>query len=190
MVDLIAQYRQDVETLLRAKVAPYEAQVIAQEVEQHMRERIQASIELGSTPETAQLEAIAAMGPTTELAKEFVTQVPRRFELTPRDGNIAMLVALALMIVFNRPFLRNEMANLIICASWLVVPMFCRKFPIWGLLAGFAAIELFIIIPQGTANWSNDLTGMTTFAAITFGCYLVGRLVRKLKIRKYLRLVK
>lgn len=190
MVDLIAQYRQDVETLLRAKVSPYEAQMIAEEIEQHLRERVVASQELGSSPETAQLEALAAMGPTTELAKEFLTQVPRRFELSPRAGNWAMLVALAMVPVAQQQFLRNEGFNMLVVASWFVVPAFCRKFPTLGMLVGFAMIELFVIIPQGTANPAYDVSGMAMLGAMALAAFWIGRLIRKIKIRKILRLVK
>lgn len=190
MVDLITQYRQDVETLLRAKVAPYEAQMIAEEIEQHLRERMLASQELGSSPETAQLEALAAMGPTTDLAREFLTQVPRRFELSPRTGNWAMLTALAMVPIAQQPFLRNDVFNLIVVSSWFVIPAFCRKFPILGMLIGFAMIELFVIVPQGNVNPAYELSGMAMLGAMALAAFWVGRLVRKIKIRKILRLVK
>lgn len=67
MVDLISQYRHDLEAVLRGSLGPYEAQTIADEVEQHLRERFRASTELGALPETAQLEGPCGDGPRHHL---------------------------------------------------------------------------------------------------------------------------
>lgn len=107
--------------------------------------------------------------------------------MSPVAGNATMFVLLSLLYVLHEPFLRSEVVNMLVATSWFVLPAFCRKFPLWGLLAGFAVIELLVIIPQGTADLSRDLPGMTLFAGITVGSFLIGKLLRHASLRRRLR---
>lgn len=183
MVDLIAQYRQDVETILRESLAPYEAQTIATEIEVHLRERCEASIELGATPETAQLEALAAMGPSTQLAREFIHQKPKTRVLEPVASNLTMLGLFALPALFERAFVANTLFNSGVVAAWFTVPAFSRRWPLWGILGGVLVIELFLFAPAGRANWQRDIPGILQFVAFTLATYLIGWLVRNVVAR-------
>lgn len=118
------------------------------------------------------------MGPATTLAREFMSSRRKGWLLEPRTANLAMLAILSIPVVLSEPFLRNPLFNAISICAWFALPAFSRKWPVWGIIAGFFVLEVFGNVVQGTANLQRDLQGMGIFALMTLVTYLTGCLVR------------
>jgi hypothetical protein len=78
MADSIDRYRLELERDLRRRMPAYSAQLIAEEAEAHLRDRCAASMELGASPGTAQLEAIQTFG--SNLAMFLLFMIPVVYE--------------------------------------------------------------------------------------------------------------
>ena len=174
MADLVKQYRQELELELRRSMSAYAAQLTAEEVENHLRQRIAALIELGSSHEVAQLEAIEALGPTSNLAREFGQQAGVLWTLGPVQGNMAAFLLMCVPFVLHDAFLRNEWVNGTTILLWGLVPAFCRRWPIWGFVAGVVVLELAVVLPQGRFDWLRELIGMTVMISLTGVCFMLG----------------
>lgn len=179
MHDLISQYRADVEAQLMKDVTVVEARILADEIENHLRERVAALVELGSTPEAAQLEALSAMGPSTRLCREFRKRSLPRTTFTPVVGNCVLFLVCASIVVFKSAFLQIDAVNLFLVLAWFLSPAFCRRYPFLGVVAGLVLIELLLVVAPGRASFPNDLVGMSCVFLFTLTSYLTGVAVRK-----------
>lgn len=188
MHDLISQYRIDLEVQLGRDVSPYEARILAEEIEQHLRERVSALVELGTNPAAAQLEALAAMGPTTALRREFHRKSPTRFTLGEAAGNWLVFSVCAGIVAFSQTFLRVELFNLAMMLLWLGSPAFCRKYPWKGLVAGAILLEILLVVVPGRGQFPQDLIGIAMIFLLTAITYIAGILCRLIarKLRRRL----
>lgn len=190
MHDLISQYRTDLEVQLSRDLSAYEARILAEEIEQHLRERVSALVELGTSLDAAQVEALAVMGPTTALSREFRKKSPSRLTLGDSAGNWLAFSICASIVVFRNAFLSVDFLNLVMVLIWFGSPAFCRKYPWKGLLAGALMIELFLIVLPGRGHFPADLIGMSTVFLFTVISYASGILIRSLSRRVRKRLAR
>lgn len=187
MHDLIGQYRVDLEAQLVQDTSVFEARILSDEIEHHLRERVAALIELGASPEAAQVEALSAMGPTSQLARAYQRKALRRWTLGPASGNWLLFAVAASIIVFKDAFLRVDLVNAMLVLAWLCSPAFCRRYPIWGVLGGIAALELFLVMMPGRAQFPSDLIGMATVVLFTLISFVGGLFARAVLRRLRLR---
>lgn len=180
MADSIDRYRLELERDLRRRMPAYSAQLIAEEAEAHLRDRCAASMELGASPETAQLEAIQTFGSAESLATEFGRQATV-WAIGPRTGNLAMFLLFMIPVVYEYGFLHYDYVNLVTVLSWFTVPALCRRWPIWGTLVGIAVIE--VVLAGTRVTHEEEWKGIATMLGMTLVSYGLGWLVRKAIVR-------
>lgn len=159
----------------------YAAQLVAEEVECHLRERCAAAIELGATPETAQFEAIQGFGSADTLSREFGRQASV-WAVAPVQGNSVMFGLLLIPIIYEYGFLHFDYVNLATVAAWMVWPALCRRWPWLGVFAGIAALQVFLVWLPGRGQ-PFDVFGMLAFLGLSVASYLVGWLLRRMILR-------
>jgi len=180
MADSIDRYRFELERDLRRRMPAYSAQLIAEEAEAHLRDRCAASMELGASLETAQLEAIQTFGTAESLATEFGRQTTV-WAIGPRAGNVAMFLLFMIPVVYEYGFLNYTYVNLVTVLSWFTVPALCRCWPIWGTLAGIAVIE--VVLMGNRVRHTEEWYGLASMLGMTLVSYGLGWLVRKAVVR-------
>ena len=180
MADSIDRYRLELERDLRRRMPAYSAQLIAEEAEAHLRDRCAASIELGASPETAQLEAIQTFGSAESLATEFGRQA-MVWAIGPRAGNLLMFCLFMIPVVYEYGFTHYDLMNVVTALSWFTVPALCRRWPIWGTLAGIAVIQ--VVLMGNRVTHEEDWKGISALLGMPLVSYGVGWLVRKAIVR-------
>ncbi len=158
---------------------PFAAQLVADEVVQHLRERTAAFEELGATPETAQWESIARFGTPSLIAGEFDRRTAL-WAIKPLAGNLIMFGLFMVPVIYEYGFLHFDGVNLLTVLSWFTFPAFCRRWPIWGSLAGVLVIEYLLGFQRGRAM---DFAGIAAMIGLTLGSYLIGWLFRRVVSR-------